>query len=139
MHRNFSPKGYVYILHLERKMGRQQSAEERKAHGHGPRKEPYTAHAQHYAGHADDLRRRIRQHVTGSGSAFTRQAVERGIEMRVARVWTGGYELEKELKSRKATPRYCPCCQPSPYSLAGAEDLSTEELSALLGDLYDHI
>lgn len=131
-----SPDGYVYVLHLERKMGKARSAEEREEYGLAPRQDEYTSHAQHYCGHADDLRERLQQHFGGYGSAFTRQAVSRDIKMTVARVWKGGYEVEQALKRKKKTPAYCPCCSPRAYNLRGAEELTEEQIRMLLGDLY---
>lgn len=97
--------GYVYLLHFERPIA------------------PGRHTAQHYIGHADNLAARIQTHERGrrynllgnpTGCArIVEVARERGIGFKVARVWSGGYELERQLKARKEAPRLCPICNPA--------------------------
>lgn len=78
--------GYVYLLHFERPIA------------------PGQHTTQHYIGHADDLARRIDSHRRGryndgSGCAkLCAVAKERGIGFTVARLWRGGYKLERRLR-----------------------------------------
>ena len=89
---------YVYLLHFERPIA------------------PGRHTTQHYIGHADDLARRIQAHHAGrygggSGCAkLCAVAHERGIGFTVARLWRGGYDLERRLKRLKAGRRLCPVC-----------------------------
>lgn len=76
---------HVYLLHFDRPI----------APGHT---------TQHYIGHADDLPRRIQAHArgryNGGGNGCAKLcavAHERGIGFVVARVWRGGYALERRL------------------------------------------
>ncbi len=114
--------GYVYLLHFERPINPARPA-------------------QHYLGYADDLGRRIRQHKRGrrytSGGGFTgcsrlcEVAHERGIGFHVVRVWRGGRELERRLKSRKKITRYCPVCGRG-HRVRGVAELSAAEIEAAL-------
>ena len=94
--------GFVYLLHFERPIA------------------PGAHTAQHYVGHADHLAARIQTHERGrryndignpTGCArIVEVAHQRGNPFRVARVWRGGYELERAIKAQKNTPRLCPIC-----------------------------
>lgn len=85
---------YVYLLHFEAPIA------------------PGRHTCQHYVGTCDDLAARIEQHARGSSDAarLTQVAHERGISFEVVRVWSGGRELERRLKARKESPRFCPVC-----------------------------
>ena len=86
----------VYLLHFDGKLGNPTNP---------------LAMAQHYIGTARDLDTRIAEHKAGSGAAITAAAVQRGIGFDVARTWTGGRQLERQLKRRKEGPRLCPRCK----------------------------
>lgn len=85
-----SDMSYVYLLHFTDPIA------------------PGRHTTQHYIGTAKDLARRIEAHARGrynDGSGCARLcavAKERGIGFKVARLWRGGYELEKRLKNAKA-------------------------------------
>lgn len=110
---------YVYLLHFSEPIA------------------PGRHTTQHYIGTARDLARRIEAHTRGryndgSGCAkLCAVAKERGISFRVARLWRGGYELEKRLKARKASPRLCPICG-KPLPVRYAEEVPAEEIERLL-------
>lgn len=101
---------YVYLLHFDRRINDDRPT-------------------QHYIGHADDLRQRIRAHRAGrygggSGCAkLCAVAHERGISFRVARLWQGGYDLERRLKAAKAGRRLCPICSARPLPIHYADEL----------------
>ena len=86
----------VYLLHFDGKLGNPAN----------PR-----AMAQHYLGTARDLPSRIAEHKAGIGAAITAAAAQRGIGFDVVRTWTGGRQLERQLKRRKEAPRLCPVCK----------------------------
>lgn len=110
---------YVYLLHFDRPIA------------------PGRHTTQHYIGHADNLARRIQTHArgrysNGNGCAkLCAVAKERGIGFTVARLWRGGYELERRLKAAKAGRRLCPVCG-KPLPLRYAEEVSAEEIAELL-------
>lgn len=111
--------GFVYLLHFERPIA------------------PGRHTAQHYIGHADDLAARIQAHERGRRwnrlgratgcSRICEVAHERGIGFRVARVWVGGYELERRLKRRKEAPVLCPICNPN--ARRGLFELTAEQIN----------
>lgn len=116
--------GFVYLLHFERPIA------------------PGAHTAQHYIGHADDLARRIQTHERGrrynglgqpTGCArIVEVAHERGIRFQVARVWRGGYELERRLKRRKDANDLCPVCNRRPDPIRYAAEIPAGELAGLL-------
>lgn len=67
--------------------------------------------ARHYLGWTNDLEERIREHRRGKGSKFTQAACQRGLTIRVAEVWIGTRQLEKQLKRRHNLKHFCPICQ----------------------------
>lgn len=71
------------------------------------------AHSQHYIGWAKDFDNRLDHHKNGTGARFTQVAVERGIEIQVARVWEGkDKSFERHLKNQKNGRCMCPICNP---------------------------
>ncbi|MFI7447910.1 hypothetical protein ACIBQX_10470 [Nonomuraea sp. NPDC049714] len=85
--------GTVYLLHFER---------------------PYK-HARHYIGWTPgDLNRRLRQHRNGTGARLMAVITAEGIDFVVARLWTGGRNLERSLKRRGGASRCCPLCGITP-------------------------
>lgn len=114
--------GHVYLLHFDEPIA------------------PGRHTAQHYIGHADDLAARIQTQQLGrrrnrlgnpTGCArIVEVAHERGIGFRVVRVWVGGYELERRLKSRHAGPRLCPICNAAVRP--GLFELTAEQIDEAL-------
>jgi predicted GIY-YIG superfamily endonuclease len=79
----------VYILHFSSKIG----------------------HARHYVGWANDVAGRIKHHKSGSGARLTQVAVERGVQMVLARTFDGADKsFERRLKRTNNTAKYCPIC-----------------------------
>lgn len=76
--------------------------------------EPRLFHAGHYLGYADDVARRVAEHVAGGArsSPLVRAALAAGSTVELVRVWPGGdRHLERRLKRRHEGPRLCPVCQ----------------------------
>ncbi|HEY9906377.1 MAG TPA: hypothetical protein V6D18_02060 [Thermosynechococcaceae cyanobacterium] len=65
----------------------------------------------HYLSYTKNLKKRLQQHRDGKGSRLCEVALERGIGFEVAKVWEGDRTLERQLKSQKNAPRFCPVCQ----------------------------
>lgn len=83
-------EGYIYILHFSQPI----------------------AHAWHYTGWALDPNARLVEHCAGRGARLTQVAVERGVTFKIAAIFPGTRDVERQLKNRKAVPHYCPiCCQ----------------------------
>lgn len=79
----------VYILHFSTRVG----------------------HALHYVGWANDVPGRVKHHKAGSGARLTQVAVERGVEMTLARTFDGADKsFERRLKNTNNTAKYCPIC-----------------------------
>lgn len=98
----------VYILELTQKLGAPRThdfftGQEIPA---DQRANPARCSAQTYIGYAEhSIDERFEQHRSGKGAAFTRAAVERGIEFVIVARWEeADYHLEKFLKSLKDTP-----------------------------------
>lgn len=75
--------------------------------------QPYY-HARHYLGTTSDLNYRLRQHqagVSSGGARLMEVIIEAGITWRVAATWVGGYALERQLKVRSNSGRFCPVCK----------------------------
>jgi predicted GIY-YIG superfamily endonuclease len=68
-------------------------------------------HARHYLGCTDDLEERLTRHRQGRGARLVEVITEAGLEFQLARTWHGGFELERQLKRQKNSPRLCPICQ----------------------------
>lgn len=87
--------GTVYLIHFENPVS--------------------TGHTcQHYIGWANDLPRRIQEHMSGHGARLTQVACERGIRMTVAKIWTGtDRNFERRLKNRHNGRKLCPICNGS--------------------------
>ena len=83
---------------------------------------------QHYIGSAKHLAERIQQHRLGNGARLTEVAKERGIDFTVVRVWVGGRTTERQLKNRKNAPKYCPVCNPRPYTFSNVEELTHDQI-----------
>lgn len=86
----------VYVLHFAEPIGNPSN----------PR-----AMAQHYIGWSPEPESRIRRHISGDGAKIVRYVVEAGIGFEVAATFEGGPELERKLKRRHDTPRWCPVCK----------------------------
>lgn len=70
-------------------------------------------HARHYVGWTCDLPNRVRQHLTGQGSALLNAANAYGIRWDVVHVitcptWKAAQELERHIKRSGHVTRWCP-------------------------------
>lgn len=84
----------VYLIHLEKKLNDNRPA-------------------QHYLGYADDIDGRFELHKKGEGARLTAVAVERGIKLRLARIWPDHTRFhERSLKNSKHQNQLCPICNP---------------------------
>jgi predicted GIY-YIG superfamily endonuclease len=73
--------------------------------------EPISGKAGHYTGFADNVEARLRHHQNGTGARLTAVAVERGVQMTLARTFSGADRFfERKLKNTKNIRRYCPIC-----------------------------
>ena len=82
---------------------------------------PGVRHARHYIGWADDVERRVAQHVSGRGAALTRAAVRIGCAVAHVRSWDGAdRNFERRLKRRKNAAGLCPRCRPGYNGRAAA-------------------
>jgi len=85
-----SNAGTVYLIHLETPI----------------------AHSRHYIGWSRYFKQRIRHHRNGTGARFLAEAVRRGINFDVARVWKNADgNFERKLKNRKNARLLCPACR----------------------------
>src|SRR5262245_12288520 len=75
-------------------------------------------HARHYLGYSEHLDKRITDHLCGMGARLMEVVTQAGIEWRVSRTWPGDRQLERRLKNRKDSPRFCPLCDPRALSRA---------------------
>lgn len=80
--------GTVYLLHFDR---------------------PYK-HARHYMGWAEDLQRRLDEHLAGRGARLTSVVMAHGIGWTLARTWPGTRARERQLKVMGGASRRCPLC-----------------------------
>ena len=81
----------VYVIHLEQPLG----------------------HARHYIGYADNIARRVQEHLDCRGGRLLCAAVRKDIPFEVVRIYPGeGRSFEKRLKLSKVGGRYCPVCIP---------------------------
>ena len=85
----------VYLLHASAPIGNLDN--------------PY-GQAQHYLGCADSLVKRVFSHRKGFGASLTKAFIEQGRSLSLVRVWSGGYQTEKQLKRYKNSPKLCPIC-----------------------------
>lgn len=86
----------VYLIHFDAPLGNPDNP-------HGQ--------AQHYIGFTDDLPARLEAHRKGNGAAIMAAVNLAGIGWTLARTWTGGRGLEKQLKRRKKARCLCPLCK----------------------------
>lgn len=88
---------------------------------------------QHYLGWTTDLHARLAKHAAGSRRAarLTQVAKKRGIGWRLVRLWEGGRPLERRLKARKESPKFCPLCNPKAHLWAAVDtkEISLDELN----------
>jgi predicted GIY-YIG superfamily endonuclease len=68
-------------------------------------------HAQHYLGYADNVDRRVAEHLQGTGARLTQVVLNVGITFKVVRTWEGGRDKERTLKNQKNGRRLCPVCR----------------------------
>lgn len=75
---------------------------------------PRYQHAGHYLGYADDVERRVAEHLAcnGRSSPLVRAAITAGCEVTLARTIAGGTRtLERRLKRSGGLSRHCPLCR----------------------------
>lgn len=76
--------------------------------------EPPYKHAGHYLGFADDIERRLGEHLScgAKSSPLVRAALGAGATVELARSWPGGDRtLERRLKRGGGLSRHCPTCR----------------------------
>jgi predicted GIY-YIG superfamily endonuclease len=84
------PFGTVYLLHFDQRY----------------------EHAGHYTGWAEDLDRRLAEHLGGRAARLIEVITQAGIGFRLARTWPGVTRArERQLKRQGGASRYCPICQ----------------------------
>jgi len=85
----------VYLLHFERPISPDHAC-------------------QHYIGYSKNLAQRLACHRKGNSDAarLCQVAKERNIKWNLVRLWSGGQDLEKYLKSKRNGPKLCPICNP---------------------------
>jgi hypothetical protein len=84
------PYGTVYLLHFDQRY----------------------EHAGHYTGWAEDLDRRLADHLGGRAARLIEVITQAGIGFRLARTWPGVTRArERQLKRQGGASRYCPICQ----------------------------
>ncbi len=84
------PYGTVYLLHFDQRY----------------------EHAGHYTGWAEDLDRRLAEHLGGRAARLIEVITQAGIGFRLARTWPGVTRArERQLKRQGGASRYCPICQ----------------------------
>jgi hypothetical protein len=61
-----------------------------------------------------DIDRRLREHLSGKGSRFVRQALRSGVSIELVRVWPDA-DRRAELHLKRSGPkRWCPKCTVQP-------------------------
>jgi|SRR5579885_862167 len=91
--------------------------------------QPYY-HARHYLGTTNDLAHRLEQHRRGrrfGGARLMEVVTLQGITWRVARLWSGGRDVERQLKAQKNSCRLCPICHAELIAEQLFETVSEEE------------
>lgn len=76
--------------------------------------EPRYEHAGHYLGFAEDVHRRVAEHLSGNGRAspLVRAALSIRAGVTLVRVWPdAGRQLERRLKRQGGLSRHCPTCR----------------------------
>lgn len=102
-----SPVGYVYLFHIGcAKPGR-------------PRKDAKALGEKcfHYLGHTTrTLKYRVNEHLTShpNGATIIKKALEKGLKVKVVRVWPRDGNLELYIKDTKRVRDFCPCCNKNP-------------------------
>ena len=81
---------------------------------------------QYYLGSTNNLPRRVQEHRQESKGMFG-AAKARGINWRVVRCFTGGFEVEKRLKRQKNNRRMCPIATKGrPYTPTFAQEIDCQ-------------
>ncbi|BAY35413.1 hypothetical protein NIES2107_73250 (plasmid) [Nostoc carneum NIES-2107] len=66
--------------------------------------------ARYYLGSCTNLKKIFQQHLQGSGAAFTRAAIKRGIEFKIVHVWKTSSKQEARqfsiISARRVQPGY---------------------------------
>jgi hypothetical protein len=95
--------------------------------------DPPLAHARHYVGWTkdEDVTRRVRQHLTQSGSRPSKlvgAALAAGRAVTLAGVLEGDRNFERRLKNRGSACKYCPLCRPAYNARAAAQSRARRAL-----------
>jgi predicted GIY-YIG superfamily endonuclease len=67
-------------------------------------------HAGHYLGYTNNVERRMQQHRSGHSVPLMDAVNAAGIPWMLAATFKGDKAMEKALRHRKNTPRFCPQC-----------------------------
>lgn len=81
--------GFIYLIHFDERY----------------------KHVGHYLGWTDDIDRRMQKHEDGYGGRLLNHVLGLGIDVRVARIWTGDRNYERKLKNMGGASRICPICK----------------------------
>jgi predicted GIY-YIG superfamily endonuclease len=80
------------------------------------------SHARHYLGSTEDLPQRLAAHANGQGARITEVLKENGQHWTLAAIFQPIdktetiRELESKTKKQKASPTYCPICNPDTHA-----------------------
>jgi hypothetical protein len=86
--------GTVYLLHFS-----------------APYPRDARAGVQHYLGWADDVERRLSEHLAGRGSPLVAAAVAAGLGVELVATWPGTRNDERARKRRRRHSTWCPRCR----------------------------
>ena len=102
-----SQVGHVYLLHIGKS-------------GPGRPRKGATALGDrcfHYLGYTmRQLKYRISEHLSNhpNGATIVKRALEKGLKVKVVRIWPRDGNLELYIKSTKRIRDFCPCCNRKP-------------------------
>jgi hypothetical protein len=97
-----APVGLVYLLHFDRVYIPYPDAPAHSCAGHMVKGGPQA------------LKRRLAQHGTERGARLMLVVAKAGITWRLARIWPGGRDRERQLKNQGGAARRCPLCGITP-------------------------
>ncbi len=92
--------------------------------------DPPYRHAGHYIGYTPDetAERRVREHTEclAAGSPLVKAAVAAGCKVTLAHEFLGaGRDVERWLKTRRDTAKWCSCCGQNSRAIPNAENMSS--------------
>lgn len=116
----------VYLIHLERPLGKPQSDEQRALYDLPPSNGGYKAHGRHYLGVTADLEARLKRHREGNGARMLAAANRQDIPWKLARAWQfatweRAIQVEHKLKAWHGSQQFCPLCTPDAMGRANYE------------------